>query len=190
MANKNRIRLKYVYANKRTLKNDVIDIALLTIDNQYIEYTMSFKQTYLTMYVSKRIRSVFSDYIIDRNTDIALNDQITESHPLYQYFMILHQHIDFKFAIIDLNKIVNRINYYYTSKCCTKRNFNKVWNLIIENGQCPWIDANVDRMLQNYSIKAATRIKVVRMAMFYLIVKTHLYTSVKKSIAKKTLKNF
>ena len=64
MINKNRIRLKYVYANKRTLKNDVIDIALLTVDNKYIEYTISFKQSYLTMYVSKRIRSLFSDYII------------------------------------------------------------------------------------------------------------------------------
>jgi hypothetical protein len=86
--------------------------------------------------------------------------------------------------VIDLSRIVNRINYYYTSKCCTKRNFSKVWNLIVKNGQCAWITEDVDRALKNYSANAAARIKIVRMAIFYLIVKNHLYMTVQKSITK------
>jgi hypothetical protein len=35
------------------------------------------------MYVSRRIRSLFADYLIDSNTDIAVNDKLREDHPMY-----------------------------------------------------------------------------------------------------------
>ena len=111
---KNKIRLKYVYISKNAIKRDVLDIAVLTENNEYIEYTLAFKQQYLTMYVSRRIRSLFADYLIDSNTDIAVNDKLREDHPMYQYLMILHQHINFKLTAVTLDKIVSRIHYHYT----------------------------------------------------------------------------
>ena len=182
---KDKIRLKYVYISKNAIKRDVLDIAVLTENNDYIEYTLAFKQQYLTMYVSRRIRSLFTDYLIDSNTDIAVNDKLKEYHPMYQYLMILHQHINFKLTAITLDKIVSRIHYHYTGKSGTRYQFNKVWQLIVKKEQCPWITINVDLALQNKSPKNAKRIKIVRMAIFYLIVKNHLYDYVKKSIAKK-----
>lgn len=187
--NNQRRRIKYLYANKQASRHDVVDIAILTCDNEYLEYTLEFRQKYLTMYVTKRIRSLFSDFILDSTSDIAVNERIIESHPLYQYFMILHQHINFKFMVVDLDKIVSRIHYFYSGKSCKKIMFKKVWKTIVDKKQCPWIDENVDLALKNQSVKAARRVQVVRMAMFYLIVKTHLYSKVKKSINLRKIKS-
>ena len=82
--------------------------------------------------------------MIDKNTDIMVNRLLDEDHPLYQYFMILRQHIGFKMSSVDLDKIVNRIYYFYKRKTADKSKFNKVWKRVIESKQCPWITQDVD----------------------------------------------
>lgn len=177
-----------MFAYKHAKKRDVIDLAILTIDNEYIEYTLEFRQKYLTKCVAKRIRSLFNTYLIDSQSDIMVNVDLTENHPLYQYFMFLHQHIGFKLSSLTLDKMVSRIHYFYTHKGGSKRFFSKVWNIIIKHEQCPWITQEVDYILKNKGSTTAYRIKTIRMAMFYIIIKNHLYSSVKKSINKKRKK--
>lgn len=178
-----------MFAYKHAKRRDVIDLAILTSNNDYIEYTLEFRQKFLTPTVSRRIRSLFADYIIDKNSDIMVNDRLTEHHPLYQYFMILHQHIQFKLGALTLDRIVGRISYYYMKKTYSKRFFKRVWKLIIERGQCPWITESVNYILQNKGVSMAYRIKTIRMAMFYIVVKNHLYTYVKKSINRRKEKS-
>jgi hypothetical protein len=36
-------RIKYMFAYKHAKKRDIIDLAILTVNNEYIEYTLSFK---------------------------------------------------------------------------------------------------------------------------------------------------
>lgn len=45
---------------------------------------------------------------------------------------------------VDLDKIVNRIYYFYKRKTADKSKFNKVWKRVIESKQCPWITQDVD----------------------------------------------
>ena len=68
-----------------------------------------------------------------------VNDALDEHHPIYQYFMLLRQHIGFKLRAVTVDSIVNRINWFYTSKTATKSKLNFVWKKTIENGVCPWI---------------------------------------------------
>ena len=89
--------------------------------------------------------------------------------------MLLRQHIGFKLSSIDLDKIVNRIHYYYTRKTATKSKLNKVWARVIESKQCPWITQDIDYAVQNKGHTLAIRIKTVRLAMFYIVVKNYLY---------------
>lgn len=119
----------------------------MTDNNQYIEYALDFKAKCLTKWVASRIRRLFEPYLIDRNSDIMVNCLLDEDHPLYQYFMILRQHISFKLSSVDLNKIVNRIHYYYKRKTADKSKFNAVWKRVIESKQCPWITQEIDYTL-------------------------------------------
>ena len=94
---------------------------------------------YLSRFTSKRIRSIFEPYLIDKYTDIAVNELLDECHPLYVYFMLLRQHIGFKFQAINKDRITSRIFWRYTSKAASKSKFYKTWKLVIEHGECPWI---------------------------------------------------
>ena len=89
--------------------------------------------------------------------------------------MLLRQHIGFKLSSIDLDKIVNRIHYYYTRKTAKKSKLNKVWARVIESKQCPWSTQDIDYAVQNKGHALAIRIKTVRLAMFYIVVKNYLY---------------
>ena len=140
---------------------------------------------YLSRFTSKRIRSLFEPYLIDKHTDVAVNELLDECHPLYVYFMLLRQHIGFKCQVISKDRITSRIYWRYTSKAATKSKFNKAWKLVIEHGECPWITQQVEYALQNKGPTEASRVRQVRMAMFYLVVKNYLYRIVKKSKDKR-----
>lgn len=139
---------------------------------------------YLTKWVAKRIRSLFEPYLINSQTDIMVNELLNEDHPLYQYFMILHQHINFKFSSVDIDRIVSRIYYFFKRKSANKSKFNKVWKMVIDSKLCPWITTQIDYALQNKGSTTAKHIKIIRLTLFYMIVKTHLYKYTKKSIQK------
>lgn len=170
-----------MFAYKPFKKSGTIDIAILTDANQYIEYTLDFRLLCLTKYVSRRVRSLFEPYLIDKATDIMVSPMLDEDHPLYQYFMMLRQHIGFKLSTVDVDRAVNRIHYYYTRKTATKSKFNSVWKKVIESGQCPWITKEIDYALMNKGKSTAYRIKVSRMTMFYIVVKNYLYKLTSKA---------
>lgn len=81
--NRDKTRIKYLFACKYSRRLGAVDISLLTSSNQYVEYTLDFKSSSLTRYVGKRIRSLFEPYVIDNSTDIMVNTLLDERHPLY-----------------------------------------------------------------------------------------------------------
>ena len=83
MLNVKKIHIKHLFAYKPYKKRGNVDIAILTDNNTYIEYTLVFKQMHLTKYTSRRIRSVFEPYFIDKNTDIMVSELLNEDYPLY-----------------------------------------------------------------------------------------------------------
>lgn len=144
---KDRTHIKHLIAFKPLKKHGTVFIAILTDKNEYSEYSIEFRKLVLSKWVLKRIRSIFQPYLIDRSTDIIVNERLDEDHPLYQYFMALRQHIGFRMNAVTIDKVVSRVHYYYTSKAAAKNKFNVVWKKTIEDGICPWITKQVEYAL-------------------------------------------
>lgn len=185
MTVKQKTHIKHLFALKPYRRCGTIDLAVLTDSNQYIEYTLKFKTDSLTKWVGKRIRSLFEPYLIDKNTDIVVCRGLDDSHPLYLYFMLLHQHIKFRLHSADLRKIANRVHYFYAQTPVSKATFNKAWQLAVKHKHCPWITQEIDYAIQNKGPSIAMRIKTVRLAMLYIVIKNHLYRVVQKSMNNK-----
>ena len=81
--NRDKTRIKYLFACKYSRRLGAVDISLLTSSNRYVEYTLDFRSSSLTRHVGKRIRSLFEPYVIDNSTDIMVNTLLDERHPLY-----------------------------------------------------------------------------------------------------------
>ena len=80
---KQKTHIKHLFASKPYKKHGTIDLAILTDANEYIECSLDFKSSSLTKWVSKRIRSVFEPFLIDKNSDIMVNELLDENHPMY-----------------------------------------------------------------------------------------------------------
>ena len=132
------------------------------------------------MWVARRIRSLFEPYVIDANSDIVVNRGLDETHPLYQYFMLLKQHIGFKLMAVEKLKMVNRIYYYFEKKITKKPYFKTIWELTVEKKVCPWITQELEYKIQNKGPTDAYRIRMLRLGLFYTIVKEYYYKIVYK----------
>ena len=132
------------------------------------------------MWVARRIRSLFEPYVIDSKTDIVVNRRLDETHPLYQYFMMLKQHIGFKLIAVERNKIINRIYYYFKNAIMKRPSFKKTWKLTIEKKVCPWITQEIEYKIQNKGPSDANRIRMIRLGLFYVVVKNYYYRFSKK----------
>ena len=167
-------------------KKNVIDIAILLDSNQYIEYSMTFRQKDLTYWVADRIKDLFSSYKIDAKSDIMTNSLLYEHHPIYVYLTLLHTHIPFQLRKVNNDQILKRIHSYII-RDNKKPRFNALWKSIIEKEVCPWITQKIDYALQNKTPGMQQRMKFMRMGMFYMIVKNYVYAIVKKSINKRKM---
>ena len=146
---------------------------------------MSFKQDALTYWVAKRITSIFSSYIIDKRTNVAVNDLIDVKHPVHVFISLLHANIDFNFKTVTLDKMISRIHYYFKQKSASKRKFSVMWKMILEKQVCPWITKQVDYALQNKTPNIERIMKTMRLGMFYMVIKNYLYGKNVKSGLKK-----
>ena len=181
-----KVHIKHLFAYCHFNKVKTVDFAILTDDNRYFEYTVAFRLPYLSKYVLRRIRSMFDPYFIDKNTDILVSDRLNKDHPIYQYFMLLRQHIGFRMSSASLRKMTKRITYFYKPRLKKKtRTFMDAWQYVIDGGDCPWINQQIEYAIQNKGPSMAFRIRMVRFAMFYMGVKNHLYSIRKKRVDKK-----
>ena len=169
-------------------RKNVVDVAILLDNNQYVEYSLSFKQKFLTFWVVDRIQRLFARYYIDAKTDVMTNTDLGQQHPMHMYLSILKPHIQYKMRIVSVDQIVNRIHYYFTSKTATKSKLNFVWKTTIKKEVCPWITQQVDYALQNKMNTTAYIMKTLRLGLFYMVIKNHLYQQVDKSKKRRMMR--
>ena len=60
-----------------------------------------------------------------------------------------------------------------------------MWKATIEKEVCPWITKQVDYALQNKTAVLGYAMKILRLGMFYMVVKNYLYTKNLKGKMKK-----
>ena len=154
-------------------QRSVYDIAVVTDDMRYIEYEVVQKQKHLTKYVAKRLIDLMASYTIDDKTTVLMQDTVEHLSPLHLYFKILHQHINFKFETVDLDRATRRVSVQllrakkYSE--VNKKYFNKLWSKLIKNKSCPWITQCIDNKLQNLSKSNAKRKRMLRFFAYYMV---------------------
>ena len=177
-----KIHIKHLFVYKYHKRIKHLDLAILTDSNQYIEYEIDFRSNKLSKWTLRRIRSIFEPYYLDIRSDVMVNKLLDENQAFYQYLMILKQHIGFKLQHVDLKRVLNRIFYFFEKFKAKKPQFAIVWRRIIDSRRCSWITQQIEYQIQNKGPTDADRIRTVRITMFYMVVKSYLYSKTKKSI--------
>lgn len=197
-----KIPLSEVFIYVQSEMDDVYDICLLTRDGRYIEYTVQMKTPYMSFYMGRRISEMFVPFQIDAFTNVVLSQHVRKHSPLFIYFEVLQRQIRFNMSHATLDKIFARFWKKFTGVMKTKqdkaayrqavknglkppavkfrysaRNLVLVWNEIIRRGGCGWINPDVDRMLGLLSKSMQLRHRLIRVCVYYMVVKRHLRRS-------------
>ena len=84
-----------------------------------------------------------------------------------------------------LDMIPRRIATYHQyfnnkSAIITRFMMDKLWKKLLELEKCPWITYDVQLQMSNMSKAAAKKQQILRMGLYYIIVKQHLVENSKK----------
>ena len=171
---KDKTRIKFLYVFKPTKRMKSVSVSILTDDNQYFEHLLELRTSKMTKYVGRRIRSLFESFIIDKNTSVLVNSLIDENHLMYQYLMFLRQHIGFKLLAVPIDKMTKKVYFFFGHGTAKKKiPVIKAWQMIIDSKSCPWITQSIEWKLQNKTEETAQRIRISRLAMFYIALKSY-----------------
>lgn len=165
------------------------DLGLLTDDFTYYDCTVKTKYKDLTTDFWLKMRYMYHAYQFSKTTEICISNTISVYEPIGYYHKILQEQIYFNMKFVDVNMIPRRIAAQHPSylngksaKDITTRDINKLWEKILKYGKCPWITEEVEPALVNYNgVAYFKRKQFVRMAMYYMLVKKHLYNKNKHS---------
>jgi len=64
---------------------------------------------------------------------------------------------------------------------------NKLWDKLLQHQKCPWITEVEDQVLKESYGAYAFRMKYLRLSIYYMLIKEHLYSKYLESKAKKSL---
>lgn len=184
----NRIKVKsmcVVSHHTPKFKNRMVDISIVTDDNQYYEYEIKILADTLTYMVCKRLRSIFADFQLFKNTDVCVLDTMPESHPFFQFLCTECQQIMCHVKVVSINKIFKRIMIKNTNfkKRTSNRTVNKkletgdvmtiksmqyIWQKLLEHKKCKWINENYDvNTIQKLSKKKRRQKQLLRIITYY-----------------------
>ena len=117
-----------------------------------------------------------------------VSETVSPYDPLSFYFKILQEQIHFKMRTVSVLQIPKRIATYHPAylehkklDSIRKPDIERLWNKILENGDCPWITKEADRDLQQTYSAYKYRQQFLRLAVYYMLIKQHFYTKFKNS---------
>lgn len=191
-----KIEIKYMFLQRSVSgKSNMTNIGLLTVDGRYLEYEIKINQKNITWYVASRIRQLFLPYKLTRDSAVIISDAYDEKEPLYMYLRFIRQHIQFNLNIVDVDQIVSRIAHWHkqifskSKKNINKYFLNRLWDWLVQSKRCPWINEQYDFKIKNMSLYRAREKKILRIGIYYMIVKQHImdlnYKSKIKRLAEK-----
>lgn len=161
------------------------NIGIYTESGKYLEYEISLRNHDITWVCAKVLRSLFNPFELTRNSEVIFNEGYDDKSPLYMYMQFIKQHIQFNLRHVHPNTILRRICVRHQAAFPNKKSsqltytyYNKkLWDFLVKSKACSWISQKYDYYLQDiesrYVIKAQTK-RMLRMGMYYLVVKNHL----------------
>ena len=185
-----RIKVKsmcIVSHNTPKFKNYVIDLSIITDTNQYYEYEIKIVADTLTPMLCRRLRSIFADFQLFKNTDICVVDTMSEYHPFLQFLLIECQQIMCPIKMVSIHKIFKRIinrNVKFKKRTSNKKletgimtikSMQYIWQKIIDHKKCNWITENyVTNIMQKLPKRKQRQKQLLRITTYYQQIKERL----------------
>lgn len=200
-----RIPVSEIFVYTESADDEVYDIGMLTSDGRYIEYTVKMQIPHMSLYMERRISDMFVQFSMDRTTNVVFSEHVKEHSPLFIYFEVLQRQLKFNMSHATLDKMFARFWKKFTRVLKTKsdkaayrkavregrrpptvkfrystRNLLNVWNEIVRRGGCSWISVDAEQTIGLLNAARHNRRKLVRVGVYYMMMKRHLYLSGKK----------
>lgn len=176
--------VKYMFVHKTNEKSCTYDIALLDGSLQFSDIQLIVKSDAITSSCKKMIQRAFSSYDLS-NAAVVVIDSVCKDDPLYMFLDIMSLASNMTLRTTTLDMIPRRIatyHQYFNKKAASITRFmmDKLWKKLLELEKCPWITADVQLQMSNMSKAAAKKQQILRMGLYYIIVKQHLVENAKK----------
>ena len=176
--------VKYRFVYKTNEKSCTYDIALLDSSLQFICFQIIVKSDALTSSCKKMIQRALNCYDLS-NTAVVVTEDVKKDDPLYMFLDIMSLASNMTIRTTTLDMIPRRIatyHQYFNKKAASITRFmmDKLWKKLLELEKCPWITDEVQLQMSNMSKAAAKKQQILRMGLYYIIVKQHLVENSKK----------
>lgn len=184
-----RSNIKYLFIHQLNKTSTVLDIGLLTDDFKYFDCQIRYSGDNLSLQLQYKLQKAFYPFQFTSKTDIMYSDTLPTWNPIIRYLHILSSQFLFKMRKTSHVNIPRRITSLHKSygkhvavKDVNMYDIKEIWRKIVKNNRCPWITEDVDKILATYRENSTfcRRKKFIRLALYYMLVKQHLYYQTKK----------
>lgn len=185
-----------MYFYKTASSSPEVNFAILTFDGGYAEFQFQTFAQRFGVSLIRRLKELFQNFRLDRNSDIAFSEEFTEGDAVRMYFDLIRDHLFFRISTLKLRKVVRGIVHRHPRSVMTQEEieakkrgtlepgkigaerFNKLWKYLAYKKRgikCPWITKEVDWWLKNKSESLARKHMQMRLAVYYMALKNDFY---------------
>lgn len=189
-----RTHVSFMFILKLNAKMHTYDIGVLNDAYEYHDFSLTLKSDVLTTTCIKNLNKEFNNFCIDTRTEICVLNTISKTEPLFLYLHILNQQINANIRFVDLDMIPRRIAAYHITYLGHKKSseiskymIERLWQKLIQLEKCPWISASIDNELKQQSALSYRRNKLLRISLYYMIVKHFLVNKARKYKTKNSI---
>lgn len=181
---------KYFKHGKMIFQSRVYCFGIMTDTNEFQYYLVPFKTTSVN-YSSwnKLYKTIFKYYIIDKDTEVLMEKDITVSDIVGSFFTIMHYVCMFRISRINGGDMYKRLNHFYhfisKKKTFGEKSKTLVWDKLIEGNCMQYLPPDLNDKLSTYTFHKKWAIRDASVAMLYIFVKELLMARKKKWEEKK-----
>ena len=183
---KKHIRCLFIYKPKFT-KNKY-ELGMLTDNYEFYHCQIYTKYVDITTDLWLKMRRAYLPFKFSKTTDVMFTNNISVYEPIMFYHKILQEQIFFNMRAVDELNIPKRIEAFHPryikhvkDKGITMGDVPKLWKKLVEKKMCPWINEEIDNWIKDEGSVYRMRVQFIRLALYYMLVKQHLYIKYKNS---------
>ena len=157
------------------------DIALLTDDFTFMWCELPASQKALTTNLWLRLRRTFRPFVFSRSTDVVMTENISDFEPVAYFIKIIQDNTGFAIRRVKPQDVLRRICSYRPWFVKAKSvldiglpRMNKIWKRAVELNACPWINEEIDNVLDELYAAFRERQQFIRLGAYYMLIKQHL----------------
>lgn len=195
-----KIKIKYLFLAKKTAMSNFTEIGILSDNFEYFQITGLFykKNKIEGKHNFVKIKNIFRKFEFSKNSYILYNDSITLDNQVLYWIYTLQTQINFKICKVGYDQVLKRILRYHGSylsknKARKLKHLNLyyiklVWNKLLKQKRCPWINEEIDKKIKNCNTQIIQRNIYIRLAMYYILIRLY-YKNINDISAKRKIQS-